>query len=423
MNRGSLRRRMVLGMAAYVLLLTAVVFAHGVFILESAEQLTWEALLDLELDRIRQRIAEDPGFSTATDGRLLVLRGEESTQLPALSALGPGVHDEVSLGTRETVVKVDQIDGQRVVLVLDITEFERTEWTLQLVIAGGTLAMLVLLGGVVMLSVDRLIRPLSALADQISALQPDRPETRLVGVQPNSQELAVIAQAINGYIDRNQRFIQRERRFVDSASHELRTPIAVIDGASSVALQTKDLSPSVRNQLERIQRTSRGLESLIALLLTLARDPSKLADSHDIVALHELLPEVVEDHRYLASGKELEINLASVEICRITAPHQIVQSALGNLLRNAIENSDRGEIQVNLDANGTVTIIDPGHGMSAAEIAQLYARLSRGGVDRHGDGIGIDLIARVCEHLAWKLEFDSEHGRGTITRICFNRVI
>ena len=66
------------------------------------------------------------------------------------------------------------------------------------------------------------------------------------------------------------------------------------------------------------------------------------------MALDQLLPEIVEDHRHLTRGKDLALVLETMPACHIVAPLSIVQAAIGNLLRNAIENSDRGEIRIRL---------------------------------------------------------------------------
>ena len=168
--------------------------------------------------------------------------------------------------------------------------------------------------------------------------------------------------------------------------------------------------------MARIHRTARKVEQLISLLLTLAKDPSRLADSSDRVALDQLLPEIIEDHRHLTRDKDLTLVLEAMPSCDIVAPLTIVQAAIGNLLRNAIENSDRGEIRISLQADATVVIEDPGHGMSPEEISEIYARLARGG-GRDGGGIGLELISRLCEHLGWKLAFSSVPGRGTRTTL------
>jgi signal transduction histidine kinase len=175
------------------------------------------------------------------------------------------------------------------------------------------------------------------------------------------------------------------------------------------------LSPDARRQFERILRNARGIEKMIALLLVLARDPARLAAISTTFRLDAMLPELVEDHRHLCAGKELELALAPLPPCTLHAPQGMVRAAIGNLLRNAIENSDRGTIAIALDAHGVVAIEDPGHGMSPEEIGALYARMAREGEPAAppGGGIGLELIARLCEHLGWGLRIESHTPRGT----------
>jgi signal transduction histidine kinase len=286
-------------------------------------------------------------------------------------------------------------------------------------VAAGTVIVILIVGLVVMWRLGVVIQPLAALARQVEALKPAQPNQE-VGLDANaSAELVVIADAFNDYLRRNQSFVEREHAFIATASHELRTPIAVIAGASELVLEQADMPATARNQVARIHRTARSVEQLISLLLTLAKDPARLADSSDRVALDQLLPGIVDDHRHLTRDKDLTLVLEAMPACGIVAPEAIVQAAIGNLLRNAIENSDRGEIRIRLQADATVVIDDPGHGMSPEEISELYARVARGG--RDGGGIGLALISRLCEHLGWRLAFSSVSGRGTRTTLHLGR--
>ena len=119
---------------------------------------------------------------------------------------------------------------------------------------------------------------------------------------------------------RNQSFVEREHAFIASSSHELRTPIAVIAGAAELALEQADVPAAARNQVARIHRTARKVEQLISLLLTLAKDPARLADSSDRVALDQLLPDIIEDHRHLTRDKDLALVLGNMPPCEIVAP-------------------------------------------------------------------------------------------------------
>jgi signal transduction histidine kinase len=312
------------------------------------------------------------------------------------------------------------VQGVDYFVVRDITGIETIEDALLLGSLGLAFIALVVIGVMVARGVRTALRPLSDLANDIGALSPDHAGQRVVVADGASSELHVITNALNDYLRRQDAYVERERVFIDTASHELRTPIAIMAGASELALEQPGLPAPARQQVQRIHRTARDVERLIALLLTLAKDPARLSRSNEVVMLHELLPDIIDDHRHLLAGKDLSIVVDELLPCTVSAPLHIVQAAIGNLLRNAIENSDRGEIHIRLDADATVTLQDPGHGMTPEDISRIYAQLARGG-SREGGGIGLDLLARLCEHLGWTLSIQSAPGRGTISRLRLSR--
>lgn len=420
MAKANLRQRILLGMMAYLALLTLAVMAYGAITNEYAERLVWRAVLESELDHLAERRAEDSGYAWHDTASMRLYDGSAGREVPAaLMALSPGLHDDMTLDGLPIAAMVRIIEGRHTVLTIDITDFEHHEEHLARVVMGAALAMTLLLGLAVWLSVNHLVRPLNAFTRQIGDLRPDQPGQEVSLPHSASSDLLAIADALNGYLRRNDQFVERERAFIDSASHELRTPIAVIAGAAEIALAQSDITPDVHQRLARIQRTASHVEQLISLLLVLAKDPAQLGKASDRIALDQLVPEIVDDHRHLLEDKALSVQVGPLAPCEINAPLVIVQAAIGNLLRNAIENSDRGEIRIRLEAPATVVIDDPGHGMSPEEISAIYARLARGGGDRSGGGIGLDLISRLCEHLHWTLRFDSAPGRGTTTTLRF----
>jgi len=416
-TRRGLRRRILGWLLLYVSLLSVAIFIGGLVVNEEAERMVWESLLRAELHHYQERRASDPDYEWTDTDDMHLYRWDDSPPPPkVLRALGPGLHDDQWVEGKLRVVMVqDQPEG-RVAIALDITEFEGLELAISSGIVAGMFAAVLLLGLLLAWALGRAIRPLSTLAGDIVRLRPEQASQQLDVADEASAELQVIADAFNDYLRRSDRFVERERAFINSASHELRTPIAVIGGAAQLAVQQEGLPPLAREQIQRVLRSTRQIEQLISLLLVLAKDPQRLAAVSDNVALDELLPEILDDHRHLGLGKHLDVQLEPPPAVTVVAPISIVQAAIGNLLRNAIENSDSGVVSVRLDADATVTIIDPGHGMSPEEISQLYARLARG-EGRDGGGIGLDLIARLCDHLGWRLDIEPAPGGGTCARL------
>lgn len=417
-TRRSLYRNVMYWLGSYAVLLTGAVVLHGFMVNEFAESLMWESLLTKEMDHYLERMAEDPEFVWQDTDALQLYRIPGRIPPPGLRVPTEGIHDELRVDGRQMIVLAREAPGGQYFMALDITELEARETTLTLFVVGLTAAMVAVLVAVIAWRLRRFLQPLSRLASRIDTLAPDSEGQQIPVDDKASSEIHVITGALNSYLRRQEEFVERERAFNNIASHELRTPIAVIAGASELALQDPVLPGAARRQLQRILNTARNVEQLIALLLSLAKDPARLARDNDSVALHELLPEIVDDHLYLTHGRSLTVVIEDLRPCVIEAPPNLVRAAIGNLLRNAIENSDQGEIRTSLDADGTVTIRDPGHGMTPEEISRIHAQIAREDM-RGSGGIGLELLGRLCEHLGWTLSFMSAPGRGTISRLRF----
>lgn len=417
MVKRSLRRRILFGLLAYTAALTIAVVVHGYFVNENAEALVWQTLLDSELDHVVERMEEEPGYRWVNT-ESMHLYDDRKEALPAsLAGLAPGVYDEILVDGIERVVMVRTVQGGTLALALDITDLEEREFDMWLTVLGSALTMVAVISVAVFWGVNRLVRPLTTLAARIEGLKPDQPGQRIAVPDEGTDEIVVISGAINRYLERNDRFVERERAFIDAASHELRTPIAVIAGASDVALEQEGVPEAARAQIGRIRRTAQDVEGLISLLLVLAKDASRLNRMADPLELDQVVVEVARQHEHLMQGKDLTLEIEDLPRVVVAAPAPVLQAAIGNLVRNAIENSDRGTIRIRLQQPATVVIEDPGHGMTPEEVSAIYAKLARGGGDRHRGGIGLDLIARLCEHLGWELDVQSLSGRGTNARL------
>jgi signal transduction histidine kinase len=102
----------------------------------------------------------------------------------------------------------------------------------------------------------------------------------------------------------------------------------------------------------------------------------------------------------------------------VFAPGKIVESVIGNLLRNAVAYTESGEVRVLVDASSLV-IEDTGPGMSSEDIGQLFKPFIRKQRQRGGYGVGLTIVKRLTERFGWPLSVDSQLGRGTRVEIRF----
>ena len=96
----------------------------------------------------------------------------------------------------------------------------------------------------------------------------------------------------------------------------------------------------------------------------------------------------------------------------ISVPEAMVRIAVSNLLRNAIENTDAGRVELAL-CEGVISIVDSGSGFDPIEAARRYRDSLRRSAPIRGQGLGLFLVGRICDHYRWKLSIGSAANGGT----------
>lgn len=308
---------------------------------------------------------------------------------------------------------VTAADGGRLVTVIDIAALEdQQNHDARVNGAWGVLAMLLVAGLIVWLHWN-LVRPVKDLAHRIRAIDPSVRGERLP-LSYRQEELRVIAEASNAHLERVEAFMARERSLLEQASHEFRTPVSVISGAVDV-LRQMALPEPARPALRRISGSVDTLSETMVALLYLSREQADGA-WQEVVALHDLLPALVLDHEHLAVGKQVELRIGPLQRTHLSAPESMLRIAIGNLVRNAIENTSDGRVEVSLE-DGVVRVADSGQGFDPAEVARRYRQSLREAAPAWGKGLGMFLVGRICDRFGWRLRIDSRTGQGTTARL------
>lgn len=309
---------------------------------------------------------------------------------------------------------IESLPPGRLITLIDITALEEQQNHDALLSGVWALALLVLIGGSIAWLHANLVRPVRDLAERMRSMDPGAVGARLPTTYRH-EELQIIAQASNAHLERVERFIERERSLLDQASHEFRTPIAVISGALDVLKQI-GLPEASRPAMARIDHAVENLSETMVALLYLAREPDPDADAVELTALHELLPQLVQDHEHLLRGKAAQLRLGQLDPTVVAAPEAMVRIAVSNLVRNAIENTAAGYVEIGL-SGGVVSVADSGSGFDPVEAARRYRDTLRHAAPIRGQGLGLFLIGRICDRFGWKLDIETTRGGGTRARL------
>ena len=248
------------------------------------------------------------------------------------------------------------------------------------------------------------LAPLDGLVAELHALDPEQRGQRIRPAAADS-ELAVIAEALNGYMARLDELVERERAFSAAASHELRTPLAVIRGAAEV-LAAQGASPP----LARIQRASERVQQDLDALLWLSRAGESPA--LEVLPLHECLQGLC--------AAQIDINTIVWDLQpeTVTAPPGAVAIIVSNLLRNARRAAPKpGGVRLRL-AEQCIRVDDDGPGVPPEELSHVFAPRTRG--HDGGTGMGLYIAATLAGRLGWTLTLENRKGGGARAELRFS---
>lgn len=273
-------------------------------------------------------------------------------------------------------------------------------------------ALAVLAGGVLLgaFAARRMARPLVELAALVEATPPSRLAQALSEARLD-HELQVLADRLGESLRALDEHTARDQRFTRYASHELRSPVAVIKGAAELLRATPEARERrVHRPLERIERATADMEAIIETFLWLAREGSG-AGASPPQALAPIVERVVERYRYLAAGKPVEVRIEQRAEPTVAAPPGVLEIVIGNLVANALHYTERGEVAIVIEQRA-VLVTDTGPGMREEEIERFTTSFVRG-EKSVGYGLGLSIVLSLCDRFGFRLRIEGEVGRGT----------
>ncbi|MFC6356574.1 sensor histidine kinase [Luethyella okanaganae] len=212
------------------------------------------------------------------------------------------------------------------------------------------------------------------------------------------------------------RSYELQQRFVDGASHELRSPLSVVQGELELALTRSRTPAQYRAAMSRALEAAGGLIRLTDDLLLLTREsPGELEASFEPVSLDELVRRVVG----LQDTGTARIAVVTSQSVMVFGSRELLARAVANIVDNAVKfTSPADRIEVSVLSSGKsaqVIVRDNGGGMTEAEVGHAFDRFWRAQESRNtpGFGLGLPLVRQVCAAHHGKVTISSAVGVGT----------
>lgn len=235
-----------------------------------------------------------------------------------------------------------------------------------------------------------------------------------------------------------QRKAERQRaEFISTASHEMRTPVAAIEGYLALALNEKvaKVDSKARSYLEKAHDSTEHLGQLFKDLLTAAKSEDGRLTNHPVVIdIYKLLAQISEDVRFSVEKKGLQLHFVAAgaggqsqqgettvnPLTYIHADPERIREVITNLVNNAVKFTEEGSVTVGLrvlEEYVQISVQDTGYGIPAEDIPHLFQKFYR--VDNSntraigGTGLGLFISRNIIELYKGKIWVESEYGTGS----------
>jgi heavy metal sensor kinase len=249
------------------------------------------------------------------------------------------------------------------------------------------------------------LTPFEEVAKTAELITSERLNTQIINIR-KEQEIQRLVQSFNAMVARLSQSFDQMRKFNANVAHELRTPLAILQGENEIALRSPSLSEEIRavlvSNLEELGRLTR----IVNDILTLAEvEAGSQVLTQKPLDLKSLVNDLTDQMQFLALERNIAIEVQDMPETTVLADDLWIRRAVLNLLDNAIKYSrDGGKIRVSMVNDGArvrLSIHDDGIGIAGRDLPYIFERLYRADPARNrntgGVGLGLALVKWVVE--------------------------
>lgn len=224
---------------------------------------------------------------------------------------------------------------------------------------------------------------------------------------------------------------EKEREFTANASHELMTPIGILQNKIENLMDEPDVSDLIQESLVGMQKTLNRLKRIVHTLLLISRIENDQYSKKESVHADELFGEVMEEISHRLSEKDISLEMKiSKHVILENINRDLLFQMVYNLVNNAIRyNKPSGYIRIkdriNEDGSYAITLEDSGIGIAEGDIGTIFNRFKKAkkSEDGSGYGLGLSIVKSIADYHSISIEVQSVVGQGTSFNILFHNAI
>lgn len=277
---------------------------------------------------------------------------------------------------------------------------------------------------------QEIFEPIKEMSDRTNHITVNNLKEERLNLEGTKNELKDLASTINAMLDRIEVSYESQKQFVSDASHELRTPIAVIQGYVNLLDRWGKKDEDVLEEsIEAIKNQSREMEDLVERLLFLSRhDKKTLKLNKQVCNIKASIEELFKEAVLVAADRNIEAIV--MEDAWIYVDAKAIKQAVRVFVENAIKYSKEGDnIYLACEQREkycVITVADTGMGMQQKDMDNIFQRFYRSDKVRDqkitGHGLGLSIAKLIVMKHAGIIKVRSQYGKGTCFQIFLPKV-
>lgn len=280
-------------------------------------------------------------------------------------------------------------------------------------------ALGVLLGLLINAGIARGLRPLKRLEAQLGyRTGPALSSLPPIELAQAPQEVHSLALAVNELLDAVRRSLSQEKRFVNDAAHQLRTPLAGLVSQSELALQETELQP-LRERMAKVHAGALRSAHLMHQLLSLARTETEVTLHPLDIAL--LAREVAREWTPKALTAQVDLGYEGDSVVMVRGEKLVLREALNNLIDNALHYAGAHAtltVRVRRVAERCwLEVEDDGPGLAEADLSRAFERFWRASELPGGCGLGLAIVAEIAQRHGGSARALAAQPHGLLVRV------
>jgi signal transduction histidine kinase len=268
-----------------------------------------------------------------------------------------------------------------------------------------------------------LLRPLKKIV-QTKLLNRKFPfKEHLPPVKTSTADFKFLDQSLIDLMEKIHEAFEKEREFTSNASHELMTPISILQTNVENMMMEENISEEQQEKISSMMKTVNRLKKIVQSLLYISRIENDQFAKKDVVNVYEISTEIMEELSVRLETKSLHFtNQISPGILVKNVNHDLFFQLLYNLINNAIRyNKENGSIHLS-DHYETgqayiLEIKDTGIGIRQEELSLIFNRFKSGKDKSEGFGLGLSIVKTIISFLGFEIKVTSEYGKGSVFAI------